>query len=298
MYESPYQTTPASRFSLDPTYNSVRKLEINEELLQASTHPQIAIVPPGVKDFPPFRQVITRKEIPTLKAEAVIDGRSLVRPDGTPVKEDVYQHALLNAELTRRWQQNKEGFAKDVLNLGKFPPKIFAQWIVAGLANRLSLDFGQAAVMRALATVYYIQLHVPLPEHPTNDDVDRIILRAVRSLPGMDAQTLKTIVGEMPRLNTISDFIQWLKDVINTPRLDNLSVGFVYTALDYTFNPQFRELACVGLEYPPAFVSMVYSAINERGFTKFNFGKMIQEGRHQNSDKEFVQSLNHLLKRG
>lgn len=297
MFQSPYQTTPTARYTLTDTANAIRKLEIGEELLSVEDHPHIKLVPPGITGFPPFRQAITRLEASTLKADVVLDGRSLVRPDGRPVKDDIYAHAILDAELTARWVDNVDGFSKDLLNLGKFAPKIFAQWISNGLSNRLSLDFGQAAVLRTLAVAYYIQLHTPLPEHPTPEDISRIVLRAARSLPGMDPLTLTKIYGEMPRLNNLQDFVNWVKVCIDSPRTDQLNVGFIYTALNYTFSPQMRETASIALEYPPAFVAMVYSSIIERGFTKFSFGKMIQEGRHQNADKEFVQALSHLLKR-
>lgn len=296
MFETPYQTTPCMRFSLEKEAIGVRKLEIDDELLQVpGAHTGVLMVKPGTGNFPPFQQPLTKREIPTLEADLVIDGRQLLRADGQPVKQDVFNHAVVTANLTLMWMKNEESIRKDMLNLGDFPAKVFGQWLGQALSLRLSLDLGQAALLRAVTSIYYIQMYEPLPENPTDDDRDKILVRAVRSTPGVDYETLLSILGTIPRLNNLSDYIEYVKKVLDTPRTGGLNISLIYTALGYSWGPQYREAVAVALEYPPIFLALVYTTCKQHSYTKTGLGKVIERVVYRENDKEFVKNVNHLL---
>src|SRR5690606_13800131 len=123
-----------------------------------------------------FHQPMTRREINTLEAEIVVDGRSLLKADHTPSKLDVFAHAMLYAELTRLWAYGHIS-KRDLLDVGDFPAKVFSNWITSQLTLRLQLDLGQSLLARACCILYYIQLHDPLPENNTPADIDRLLVR-------------------------------------------------------------------------------------------------------------------------
>jgi len=295
MFETPYQTTPCKRFSLEKAATGVRKLEINDELLQPpGAHTGVKIIPPGLGDFPPFQQPITKSEIPTLEASVVLDGRQLLRADGRAVKEDVLNHAVLSANLTSMWIDGGAAMRKDMLNLGEFPAKVFGSWLGQALALRLSLDLGQSAMLRAVTSIYYIQLFDPLPENATDDDRDKILIRAVRSTPGVDYDTLLGILGTIPVLSDINDYVAYVKKVIDSPRTEQLNISLIYTALGHSWGPQYREAVAVALEYPPIFLSLVYTTCKQRSYTKTGLGKIIERVVYRDNDREFVKNVNHL----
>jgi hypothetical protein len=300
MFDTPYQTSPCARFDLSKTLTAIRRLEINEELLPAEGSVYgVKLVPPGVTDMLPFLQPITRVEAAKynvgLETAAVIDGRSLLRQDGRPAKEDAYKHAVRIADLTAAWLNEGPSIRKDMLNLGEFPAKVFISWFGMALAQRLSLDFGQTSFFRALVAVYYIQLFDPLPENPSQDDIDRLVVRAARYIPGVDSMTLGGILGEIPRLNNLKDFIDWARKALDSPRAEPLNIPLAYRALDYTFGPAYRESVAVALEFPPVFLALVYKTVEEHSYTKTGLGKVIERVVSKQNDKEFLKQMNHLM---
>lgn len=295
MFETPYQTTPGARTVLDRTATGIRRLEINDELVSMPNQPgNILLVPPGVVEFPPFQQPITRREIPTLEAGVVLDGRSMLRPDRTPVNpQDVYNHQMRYAKLTALWYEGGVAARRDILTLGEFPIRAFVSWISQALALRLGLDFGQTSIVRALVAVYYIQLHEPAHAHGA--DNDKLLIRAARALPGMDPETLGNMLGEIPQLNNIQDFVTWTKKMLDSPRAEDLTVNLVWASLYFSFGVNFREQVAVATEYPPAFIGLVYSALIERSYSKTGLGKTIERVITRQNDKEFIKGVNQLL---
>jgi len=295
MFETPYQTTPGSRTVLERTSAGVRRLEINENLVSMPNQPSdILLVPPGVVDFPPFQQPLTRLEIKTLEASVVLDGRSMLRADKTPVTpNDYYNHQMRYARLTKYWYEGGEAAKRDILNLGDFPIRCFVSWVSANLGVRLGLDFGQVSILRALLAIYYIQLHGVADAGGA--DRDRILTRAARALPGVDPQTLLTLVGDIPPLHSIAELINWIKKVLDSPRTEDLTTNLFWVVLYFSFPPAFREQVAVACEYPPAFIALVYSAVSERSYTKTGLGKNIERIISRQADKELIKGVNHLL---
>lgn len=296
MFDTPYQTTPCSRFVLDKITTGIRQQEISEALIEVQGAPGIALVRPGVVDFPPFQQAITKVEAPTLQHSVVIDGRKLLRGDGSPVRIDTYAHAILTARLIQRWVEGDVGVRRDFLSVGDFPVKCFASWISGTLSLRLSLDFAQTAMLRALATIYFIQLHESADGSSTALDQDRLMVRAARSLPGVDPVTLGMSVGEVPKMKNIAEFVVWVKKTLSTARTDELTVGFLYIALAASYGVEYREAVTVALEYPPIFIAMVYTATQDRGYMKTGLGRVVERCISRDNAKEFAKNVNLLLK--
>lgn len=298
MFETPYQTTPCIRFVMDKTHAGIRRLEIEGDLLTLEgSLTGVKAVPPGVQDFPPFGQPITSKQIPTLEAPCVIDGRQLFRTDGRPVLQNVVDHAILNADLTTLWFRDGAPFRKDLLNLGQFPIKVFTNWIGNRIALGLTLDFGQASIVKAMLGVYYIQLCTPLSDHPTGEEIERLIIRAARNVPGVDANTLAGVLGDIPKLTDLKSFTDWVHVRLDTPRSEQLNVGFLYTALGFSWGVQYREMVAIALEYPPTFIALLYSSVNDRGYKKTSLGKTVENLTSRNEDHEFIKNVNHLIGR-
>jgi len=283
---------------MEKTNAGIRRLEIEDKLLTLEgSLTGVKAVPPGEQGFPPFGQPITSKQIPTLEAPCVIDGRQLFRADGRPVLQNVVDHAILNADLTNLWFRDGAPFRKDLLNLGQFPIKVFTNWIGNRISLGLTLDFGQTSIVKAMLSVYYIQLCTPLSDHPTSEELERLIIRAARSVPGVDATTLENVLGEIPKLTDLKSFTDWVHARLDTPRSEQLNVGFLYTALGFSWGVQYREMVAIALEYPPTFIALLFSSVNDRGFKKTSLGKTVETLTSRNEDHEFIKNVNHLIGR-
>lgn len=293
MFDTPYQTTPCSRYDLKQIFSGIKRLEIDSRLIAAQGAPGVKLVPAGVDGFDPFGQPITKLDYPNLDTSVIIDGRSLLRVDGTPLKTDVYGHAVRYAHMTNMWATQDKSVRSDMLNLGNFPAKVFMNWIQTPML-RLGLDFGQIQQFRILTVVYYIQLFGPLAANHSPEDRERLLVRATRLVPGYDLNTLDNFIGDIPTLNNIKEFVKWVIEKIDSPRLHQLSVDFLYTGLGFNFGPQYREQVAVALEYPPAFLAMTYTACVERTYQKSGLGRIIEKLISRQDDKEFVKNVNHL----
>lgn len=297
MFDTPYQTTPCLRFDLSKTISAVREMEIREELLPVTgSNYGIKVVPPGVKVPLPFWLPITQREIKTLEAPAVFDGRTLLRQDGRPIKEDAYNLTVMMAELTIMWYQGSETVKRDLLNIGDFPIKMFTAWVGNTLANRMTLDLSQATLLKAALAIYYVQLFSPLTESSSQEDIDKVLVRASRALSSVDPLTLAEAVGTVPPLPNIRSFVDWAIKLIDSPRMETFNVSIMYTALGTTFGPQYREAVAVALEYPPLWLAILFSACNDRNARTTSLGDLVKRLAQKDADKEFLKSMNQLLK--
>lgn len=296
MFETPYQTTPCSRYDLSNTLSSVREMEIRNELVPVPGYPNIKMVPPGLYKFQPFQQPITKIELPSMEADIIIDGRQLLRQSGQPVRTDVFDHVVLTALLTKFWYQGSAADKKELINTGPFLPRAFIQWVTKTVTQKLQFDFVQASMLRALTAIYYVQLHGPLMDPNNAAEVDKILTRAARYLPAQTSITLGRAVGDLVPLHNISDYVAWVLKVIDSPRADQLTVSWLQVALAYSWGAAYRETVAVALEYPPVFAAMVYTTAKAHSYTKTSLGMVLQDVVDRTSDKEYITSIKTLLK--
>lgn len=294
MFDTPYQTTPCSRFVLDRYINEIRRLEIDNSLVGTDGAPGLGLVAPGVASILPFNQFITKIDAPHLTHDVVGDGRSLLRPDGTVVRKDTFHHTILTGKLTRLWAMGDNNVRRDFLSVGDFATKSFAAWVTQAIVLRLGLDFGQSAILSALTTIYYLQLHHTEEVQKDPAHQDRMFVRASRTLARIDPLTLRASIGDIPVLNNIQDYVTWVQRVLQSARVEQLTVGFLYIALGASYGPAYREHVAVALEYPPTFIAMLYTAVTDRGYSKTGLGKTAEKLINRDNHKEFVKNVNHL----
>ena len=296
MFETPYQTTPCTRFDMGEIVAGVRKLEIEGKLL-ATDKPGIFVVPPSkVSAFHAFQQPLTKIQGPTFDADVIIDGRSLLRADGRPEKLDVYNHHVLVARLTQMWYQGDRSVKRDFLQTSDFLPTVFISWLGGAVGNKLLLDATQVQIFRMIVAVYYIQLHTPLTESSTAEDKLRLYTRAAKYLPKhITVMMLENLLGDPVPLNNIADFVLWAKQVIQSPRMDQLTPGYMYPFLNYSWGTAAREAVAVSLEYPPTFMALVYTTCLARSYTRTALGAVIDRVISMDSDRKYVKNVNHLI---
>lgn len=297
MFKSPYQTSVFSSYQFKKTGGEIRRLEIDGELVNINPEGTIKATPLSAVNFPPFNMMVTKEEIPTLETDIVLDGRHLLRPNGAPQKPETYEFFQVASELTRRWLT--ETGPGEVLSYGgDFAVKMYGLWLSSGLSRRLALDFGQTLKLQAMASIYYQQLHGALDNKGDNtgQGIDRLLNRTARTLPGIDAHSLLQMLDDdIPVLENNQDFVDWVKSVMNSPRVDVLTTKFLYLELGSAWWPQYRDMTLSAIEFPPTFLAMVYMSVKHRSFTKTRMGEMIKNRARTNETKPFLTAVNQLL---
>lgn len=309
MFQTPYSTTVGSKYNLETVFSGIRRAEINDVLADAvglDVNANIKLVSPRTKDFPPFSQPILRRDFINdrrdLDADAVVDGRSFMRAtEDTALKSDVYNHNLRYAKLSLLWSENPIA-RRSMMTTSDYHTKAFGGWLSGEIARRLALDPIAHATLRLCLIIHFIQMGDDrLKDNGSNKDAQlAIVTSASRKIPGsapMPAyqNLLKEHVPYLPDLDTT---VQWIKELIDTPTIQQLNTPFVYALINGSTFPSLRETLAIGLEYPPAFISLVYGALTERGANKTGLGRFLMNSKDRNAEKHFIRMVDLFIGEG
>lgn len=294
MFETPYQTTPFKNNVFEKTGRGIRHLEIENKLVTLSPDKSITAVPHGVTDFPPFTLFMTKKEIPTLECDVVIDGRLVLKADHSPVKDDVFSFYMNSAKMIKKWQQDDRS---QLLRMGgSLLPKLYGQWVKNTIARLLKLDFQQSLVLQAASIVFFLQQVEPLTTNSTGSDMDRLLNRTSNALPRIDVYTVSNLLkNDIPILNTLGDLANWVKVLLDTPRTEPLTETYIRLALIRTWPTAYREIMLAALEYPPLFATSVQSSMRSASFIRTELGELIKASVKSQDAHHFVKSLDTYL---
>lgn len=229
-----------------------------------------------------------------MDAAVVFDGRSFLKEDGTPAKMDTYNFFKDASILIREWVRRGPGDLKDTG--GDFLVKVFSQWMRNCLTGRLGLDISQVYLVQAVMAIYYLQLHTPLTNNSSGQDVDRIVNRAARVLPMTDPVTLlDRLGGHIEPLASLEDAINWIRQLSDTPRMEGLTIALARTAVLRAWPYTYKEVTSAAVEYPPIFAAMIYHTLKSSGFVRTDLGELIKKTVRGNEAISFLKSMERYL---
>lgn len=296
MIETPFSTTAYARFDLTNTGAKIRSLEIDGSI--AKVDDGIGMVGANTTSVPIFNIPITKKEIPTLGYEVVFDGRSVLKADGSIAKVDNYNSLVVFSKLVKLWYTGGASDRKSMLtSLGALPIRSYMTWVSNMVALRMGLDERNKLILSWLVGIYYIQSHLPTPTdiHDVQEDIMLTILS--RNVIGVDLMSIKREIGTIPRLFSIVDLVNWIKTVLDTPIIESLTPDFIIVVLSNSFFPTYRGTVAAAIEYPPAFLSLLYTTVSYRGYSKTTLGSVVdREAGRKDAGSIFTKGLNYILK--
>jgi hypothetical protein len=306
MYQQPYDTSLLKGYPVATWIHELEKLFIEERLAPveqkgdrtAGEEESRAVVEilPGMDELPPLLAPLL---IDTRQGrKVVIDSRALkrVRNNGAPVVAagGDYRFLLREAMLTWLWAQ---GDAAGFTHTGTLPVRVYARWVADGVARRLALSPLDQLHVSIMAAYYYLCGFRPEEEQADPSFVlgqASIISRAI-NLP--TTQILKVLEGIGP-LTSVQSFVNALKSSPELSlRMESISPGVIYTLVGGSwFGARARSIVGSALEYPPSFLTMLYTSYTDRSYHASYFAKMaVQADRHHQA-KEFVTAMAHLTR--
>lgn len=306
MYQQPYDTSLLKGYPVATWIHELEKLAIEERLTpvviegdrSASQEEAEAVLEilPGVEDIPPLLAPLLIETRHGRKV--VIDARALkrVRRDGAPVVAagGDYRFVLREAMLTWLWAK---GDAAGFSHTGTLPVRVYARWVADGVGRRMALGPMDQLRVSILAGYYYL-CGFRREEEQADPSFQlgqaSIISRAI-NLPV--AQILATLEGIGP-LTSVASFVDALKQSPELSlRMESLSPGVIYTLVGGSwFGARARTIVGAALEYPPTFLTMLYTAYTDRSYHGSYFAKMaVQADRHHQA-KDFVIAMAHLTR--
>lgn len=301
MFLSPYQTSPCRDFRLEKIVSEVMIARIDGALLRENW--PIEMVGPSSPEVPIFTQPLTKLEFGNRKdvPEVVFDARSMMRlgraNDNKPYVVSNYaemEFTLNRCRLLTYWLS--DGFDKlDMLRAGDLVPIAWNHWISRTLSGRLGLDPEHQMFIEVAAAFYYCALHYE--ERLFDEQARTKSVQQISRWTRVPAQRVFEITDQIGYIADIKGFVETLKKVVPSSRMEQVSVAFLYALLgNGWFGANRNEIVCVALEHPPTWVALVYSSLQQRGYRNATISKVVEKATRGGNDKDFIKSLQFMMR--
>jgi hypothetical protein len=250
---------------------------------------------------PAFVHPITFKSDRFGREITVVDVRSVTRFDErtweTVIKNIIdFKSIALYGRLTDLWQ-SPEGRRK-ARDIAFYHITVFTSWISESVARRFALNPKEQMDLMILAGIYYYGLFSDdgaFTERETNNLVSTVS-KATRVKPQDVFDLIDGNGLELPIKGAI-DFCKLTKEVTGSIRLEEFAegAGTLFTIVGSTwFGAHAREITGVALEYPPAFIAVIATAMSERTYKNAPIAR-ITDRLKEAEKKSFFGSLTYAL---
>lgn len=302
MFKSVYETTPCTAYNLHAIKQGLQEAMARHELGNAVSIVRdkefdlfdLKTVKNSSKEVPVFSHPITVPLLGSKESIVCLDTRPFTRTTGmgevvvTNLIE--YRFMALRGLLQLRWNDNNN--AQDLVNLGSLQITAFARWISEAVSRRLGLTPLEQMQVMSLSGYYYLNQFVDA--RTLHDDEKLKMATQAARATNVPVDKLLEMTDQLEgTIHSISDFISALRQLVQSPRLDALTVAFMYGAMGGGwFGANAREIVAVALEHPPTFIAMVYTAVTDRTYHRCFLADLIARvDRRGELGKQFVNNL-------
>lgn len=200
------------------------------------------------------------------------------------------------ANLEYIWARNTPETNGRLVQQFGYHTEVFAKWISTAISHTFALTPYQNNQVMACAGLFAIGNFQPDPK----DDLD---LMRTQELLGKRLR-IPFAVFESVTGNTdfyfpanLGQFIELVKSVGIGPRVNDLSVTSLLQMLGGSFwgVSYDKPLLALSLEYPPAFLVMMKTCIDNTMYKKCRIGQVIDRSKAGNSHTQFTSSYQYLI---
>lgn len=303
MFNYPYDTTAGSAYVLKDIVSALQHAAIDGQLLTAHTGKNIPIE--GLFEVPPYLKSVGQFAHPLAferggKTQIAIDTRPFTRldRDGHTVHTSAPSDrafAILRGRLTQAWTQHRYA---DMAVLGDIAPTVFFRLLSEGIVRRLGLSPMDQQGLVVLACYFYFgqfEQRTELTERDVLKFAQRIsrlsAINVERVLQVLDGLIVETDDGPKtyPVLQNLDAFVKACQKTSSNPRMQTLNTGLLMASVvGGWYGPAAREVMAIGLEYPPIWIALVYTALQDRSFNGAQFTKLVQQCDKRDMGKQFA----------
>lgn len=197
------------------------------------------------------------------------------------------------AVLEMAWQESVDSFFFNI----DVPLTIFSKWLTGLLKNKLNLNESVALKVQAIVAYYYYCLHCDKAKFDDRKfEVFCVKISRILGIPYQKLDIWLKPIGYIENLDGLCVALREHGESLSLRSLDK-RILWTLTSTSWFGSSDVRELLAVSLEYPPAFVAMIYAACaNEKMYRKAWLTQLIErEGRRLKTD-EFVGRVNDLIR--
>jgi len=299
MFNHTYDTTACGAYSMRDIKSALIKAKINGELENSVTSEGrrlkgIFYVTPYSKAIGPFYHPV-EIELTNGSRAIVVDQRpnlSVQRTGETKISQSTHHTFLtLRGMLEYLWAHDG---ADSLQFLGQIPFRVYARWLSESIVRRLGLPPEEQQRISALAGYYYQCLYQPFSDLKGDQKLQMAV--KIRNYVGIPTEVTLPLIDPLVILNGIDEFCEAVREMIPNPRLNNLNPAFLISICSGVwFGPAAKEVAAAALEYPPAFIAMVYTALNDRTMHGAQFTKLVESVSKPQQATDFNTGMRHCL---
>lgn len=175
-----------------------------------------------------------------------------------------FQAMVLHAAMALAWANNDVNKVRDVSD---YPFVVFSWWMAETIVKRYTLDGNAQLKLIALSAIWYQSNFVEFNRENADNRYKTELVSVITRTIGIRLPELADLVDKWPVIYSINDFVDAVKDIIDTPKLADMNAStFVSTIAGSWIGPIGREQIVVAVEYPPQWVTLCVQAASDRGY--------------------------------
>jgi len=298
VYLSAYDTTVGSGMNLSGVVHAIKEslvsvyptpLDISK---QADIHPYFITGKDSSANIPNFIHPLHLESVDRTKF-ICMDIRSFVRvnpsiEEGFVVKNQTeFDLAKTRLVMNLLWLAQSKNYLRD---LSFVPSAVFSSLISESLSKRFALDSKDQLTLAVLANVYYQFLFKEKGDEFTEEEKQKFTTVAIKATRA-PANFVFQIIDKIQPINNIEEFCSVCREVLQNVRIENLNAGLLITILSNTWYSSGKELVAVSLEHPPTWVSIVYAALNDKGYRNTVIAKIAERYTGNKGGSDFIKSF-------
>lgn len=164
----------------------------------------------------------------------------------------------------------------------------YATWFAQAFTNKLN-DF-ELLEFKLIAAIYYYSQFVDGDQFKEADEIGAISMIS-RHLK-VPTSGVKDKVEKIGKLNTLNDFVQAVKNDIQSVRVQSLNQGLVVSLLlNSWFGIQAKELVASAINFPPSWIAFVFMGLVSKGHHKTKIAQAVNHVVHRNDTVSTSRSI-------
>jgi hypothetical protein len=186
-----------------------------------------------------------------------------------------------------------EGSPSTLGNCSTLPMKLYGLWVADAIGRRYALEPQEKLKLQVLASIFYAGLFYDIHDHWDKNRVAAQVKRATLIDSKFIFDALEYVKKPM---NSLLEFIQVVKEAIDTVRLKELNHGILYAVLKNTwYGVNNDSITAVALEHPPTWLAMLYMAITDRSYSKVQITDLILNWDKRDKGNQLRMALSKLI---
>lgn len=246
--------------------------------------PNCYIVTPKCKNVPvfhvPLRVATSVTQLGKVDStdDFCVDMRAHMRETRTGVTISNPTEYGFNADMVQLLSLWSRGEFRIINNFCQEPlMRCWVRWLGTALITRLNILETSQPNVNIITAWYFYCLLTPdedtIPAHKFTR-IATVIGKATYANP----TNIVELISKLPHITRIEQYIEVLKEHAGTDRVNNLTPGFIFSLLQYSwYGSSAIQVVSAALECPPLFVAMCWGSLRYDAYRRTPIGKTMKD---------------------